>query len=452
MVTRRPTLLPLCLLVALAASLTSACVIVVEHGPDRASDTHFRSGSLGGRLEVWSSGDLDFATDDASVARITPGGFLRIEERQGLRTRRVMVEARPAGALVVTHTVNGRDQSDDEENREELARLFRLVVRRTAVGAERRVGRLLARSGVTGVLDELDYLVGSSANTRYLTELLRQGNLGAAGLVLVADQARRRISSSDTRARFLIEAKPYYLPASADQATALDAYFAAIASLSSSTSHARVLLSLLDERPDHPTLSRVLSSARSISSGGTKSRVLVSAVAYYGPDADVRRTFFEAADSLSSSSDQARVLMALLDGSDLDLASTVSLLQSAEGISSSDSRGRVLAAAARGFRNEPAPRDAFLNATASMSSSDTQARVLVHLLSTAVLDDAAVVEVLRAATGISSSSGQGRVLIAASERVGGNSELLSVYLDVARGISSSDERRRVLAAIGRTST
>ena len=514
MVTRRPApLVLLCLLGALAASLTSACVLVVDHGVERDAEFHFSSGGVGGRFEVWRAGEVTFTADDTAVAGITPGGFLRVDERRAFRTRRVLVEPGPTGAVTVSHTVNGRDQPDDATGREELARLFLRVIRSTAIGADQRVRRILARTGVDGVLDELDYVEGSASNSRYLTALLRLGDLDVPGLIRVADQARWRISSCGTRARFLIAATPYYLGQNAAQ----DAYFSAASSISSSISHERVLSSVLERNPDRRTMVRLLRSARSMSSAGTKSRVLVAAAsryendddireaffeavdsiassnnhervllalldrgeldrtsavsllhsatrissggskarvlsaaaAHYSNDPDIRDAFFEAVDSIASPSNQARALLALLDQGELDQSSTVSLLRSAGRISSSSSLAQVLDVAARSFMNDPAPRDAFLRAAASISSSGDHARVLVNLLRTAALDDAALAEVLRSVPDIASSGSQARVLIAASNRVRGNGALLAVYVEVARGITSSGERRRVLAAVGR---
>ncbi len=446
MVTRRPTPLVLvCLLGALAVSLTSACVLVVDHGVERDAEFHFSSGGVGGRFEVWRAGEVTFTADDTAVAGITPGGFLRVDERRAFRTRRVLVEPGPTGAVTVSHTVNGRDQPDDPTSREALARLFLRVIRSTAIGADQRVRRILARAGVDGVLDELDYVEGSASNSRYLTALLRLGDLDVPGLVRVADQARWRIPSSGTRARFLIAATPYYLGQNAAQ----DAYFSAASSISSSCSHERVLSSVLERNPDRRTMVRLLRSARSMSSAGTKSRVLVAAASRYENDDDIREAFFEAVDSIASSNNHERVLIALLDRGELDQSSTVSLLRSAGRISSSSSLAQVLDVAARSFMNDPAPRDAFLRAAASISSSGDHARVLVNLLGTAALDDAALAEVLRSVPDIASSGSQARVLIAASNRVRGNDALLAVYVEVARGISSSGERRRVLAAVGR---
>ena len=514
MVTRRPQpLVQLCLLLALAASLTSACMLVVDHDLDRLSEFHFRTDGLGGRFEVWRAGEVTFTADDTAVAAITPGGFLRVDERRAFRTRRVFVEPGPTGVLTVSHTVNGRDQPDDARSREELADLFLRVIRSTAVGADQRVRRILARAGVDGVLDELDYVEGSTASSRYLTALLRLGSLDVPELIRVADQARWRISSSGTRASFLVAATPYFL----SQDAAQDAYFSAASSLASSSNHQRVLSNVLERSPDRRTIVRLLRSARSISSSGNKSRVLVTAASRYENDDDLREAFFAAVDSMASSDNQTRVLLALLDRGpldrvsavsllqsttrissssskaqvlsavaadysndpdlreayfaavdsitssdnraralvalldqgELDQASMVSLLRSAESISSSSALARVLDVAGQSFLNAPAPRDAFLRATASISSSGDRARVLVKLLSTEALDDAALEEVLRSVSGITSSSNQAQVLVAASNRVRGNGALLAVYVEVARGISSSTERRRVLDAVGR---
>ena len=186
---RRTTSMVTICQVALAASLSSACVFVVDHGPDRDAQFHYSSRGIADRFEVWVDGDVTFSDDDRTVARIAAGGFLHVEERLGFRTRRVTVEPSSGGGVQVIHTVNGRSQPDDEESHDELARLFLRVIRLTAIGAEPRVDRLLAERGVDGVLDELAHIEGSRANSRYLTALLQQGTLDAAELAEVADRA-----------------------------------------------------------------------------------------------------------------------------------------------------------------------------------------------------------------------------------------------------------------------
>ena len=440
---RRTTSLTTICLVALAAFLSSACVLVVDHGPDRDAQFHFSSRGLADRFEVWVDGSVTFSDDDTSVARIAPGGFLHIEERLAFRTRRVTVEPAPSGGVQVTHTVNGRSQRDDEESRDELARLFLQVIRVTALDAEPCVGRILAERGVDGVLDELAHIEGSRATSRYLTALVQQGNLDAADLAEVADRASDHISSSGTRAEFLVAALPAYLV----EEPALDAYFDAVTSISSSASQARVLAAVLANDPDRRTLVRVLGSVRSISSSGSKTRVLLAAAARYENGDDVGETFFAAVNSISSSSDRARALLALLD-QELDRSAMVSLLRSARRISSSSSKTRVLLAAVTRYQNDDSDiRGAFFDAVDSVSSSSDRASALVAVLGQE-LDRASMVSLLESARRLSSGGAKVQVLTAAVAHYRTNDDdVREAFFRAVDSISSSSGRARTLVAL-----
>ena len=430
---------------AVTAILASGCVFVVDHGPDQDATFHYQSNRLNRRFEVWGTGPVTFTDDDRGVARIAPDGFLHIEERRSFRTRRVTVEPDPDGGVQITHTVNGRAQPDDADGRAELAQLFLQTMRRTGIGAQARVGRLLAAGGVDRVFEELAAIESGRAVSQYLTAVLAQGALTTADLEEAADLAARRIDSSGTRADFLIETMSYFLPGGAQEA-----YFDAVDSMSSSDGRARVLLAVFDhDGLDTATTVTALRSTERIASNGSKTRVLMAAVDHYRADTAVRDAFFGAVDSISSSGDHARALVALVGRGNLDATSMVSLTRSVRTISSSGEKARVLMAAAPGFVNDPAPRDAFFGAAGTISSSGDHARVLIGLLASADLDDASLRLLLRSVGAISSSGERARVLVAAADQARRSPDLREVYRDVADSISSSDERRRALAALRR---
>lgn len=426
------------------ALLSTACVVVVDSGPGRPGESHYRSGDLTSRFEVWASGKIDLTPDDRQVSSITPGGFLHVEERRAFRTRRVRVEPGPGGALEITHTVNGRTQPAGAASDEELARLFARVIQRTGIGVEMRVRRLLSTRGVDSVLEAAGDVEGSRVVRRYLDELLMQTRLSAAHLRRVAELASRRIPSSGTRASFLIDAWAHF----DDQTAAHDSFFDAVVGIASGGSQARVLVAILDDPQPPAVLGHVLRAARAISSNGTKTRVLLAATDHFRNDAVIRDAFFAAVESISSSGDQARALVALLERDDLDDGSYLSLTRSAGTISSNGEKARVLVAAAPRFSNQPEPRDAYLAATSSIGSSGEQARVLIRLLRVATLDAPAVEALLRSAQGIASGDGRTRVLLAAVDIVRDDDGLLRIYEEVARNLPSRDDRRRALTAIG----
>jgi hypothetical protein len=433
-----------------SAILASGCVFVVDRGPDQDATFHYHSSHLNRRFEVWGAGQVTFADDDRGVAHIAPGGFLHVEERRGFRTRRVRVAPGADGRVRLTHTVNGRDQPDDADARQELARIFLQAIRRTGIGAEARVGRLLAAGGVDRVFEDLAAFESSSAVSRYLTALLAQGTLTTAKLIETADQATTRIGSSGTRASFLIEAMPYF-PSGDPQR----AYFEAVDSIHSSGSRARVLHAILDLEPDRATVGHVLRSARSLDSSQTTARVLIAVAARYddpregAEDAEdgVPPAFFEAVDSIRSSESRARVLRRVLDRDELDASTIVAVLRSTSRITSNGSKTRVLMAAVDHYRVDPAVRDGFFDAVDSITSSGDHARALVAFVDGRHLDGPAMLSLTRSVDTISSNGAKARVLVAAAPAFMNEPAPRDAFLDAVETISSSGEHARVLVSL-----
>jgi len=89
----------------------------------------------------------------------------------------------------VTHTLNGRTQPDDQATRGELTHFYLRVIRRTAVGAERRVRRIIARAGVNGLFDEPAHLEGSRAISRYLADMTKSRIIGISRRIYQGTQS-----------------------------------------------------------------------------------------------------------------------------------------------------------------------------------------------------------------------------------------------------------------------
>jgi len=395
------------------------------------------------RLEVDIRGDVVFTEDDAGVARISPGGYIKIEERrQGVR-RTLDVRPGAGGTLRYTYHVDGRERSFHNESREFAAALFLRIIRNTGVGAEQRVARILRQDGVDGVFAEVAHIESSSAARRYLTALLEQGRLNTAQLQRMARVVVQQVASSGMRARFLQQAAAYYL---ADART-YAAYFDAVNTIPSPGDHARVLTHVLEEHPpDRAALVRLLQSARKIESSGVKSRVLIAAAPRYDNIADVRDAFFDAVNTIPSPGDHARALSALLENAALDQASVTALFQSAKAIESSGVKARLLSVAAPHFVNEAGQRTAFFDAVGTIPSPGDHALVLQALLQED-LDKASLRALLASARQIESSGVKARVLVEAAPLVASDDDLVAAYLEAADTIPSPGDHSRALSAL-----
>jgi hypothetical protein len=328
------------------------------------------------KIDVRIKGEIEFTSDDSDVSRLSPDGYLEIDERRGGTRHELTIEPDGAGGLEHTYRRNRRAQPWDAEARQWLARTLPRVIRESGIGAEARVERILGDHGVDGVLVEID-LIGSSRSTRiYCTALLEQGDLDDGELQRLVRVAADGIASSGERARFLISAANHY-----QDGAAVEAYYDATRSIPSSGDHARVLIRVIegDLAGEPRQLALLLGSARGIASSGDKARVLIAATDVWVDDDAVRRAYFEAADSIPSSGDHARVLLAMIQRGELGSRDVIALLESVRGIASSGEKARVLVATADRVHDD-ATVDAYLAAAESIPSSGDQKRALSALI------------------------------------------------------------------------
>ena len=417
------------------------------HAQGREGSHHARWRTPAGRLELWVEGDVTFTADDTGIERLGPRGWLTLERRRGPSVHTLEATQGPDGGVRYTYTVNGQARPYDAAARVELSDAWLRVIRESGVGADMRVARILRRDGIDGVFREIDEIKRSSTARVYLTELIEQGNLQVADLSRFARVVPQRVSSSSGRARLLIRVLPYYAELLADR-TIRDSYFQAVDSISSSSSHARVLLATVETNAlDTASLARLFASVERNSSSSNQALVLAATTAVYTNDARVREAFFDAVDSMSSSSARTRVLVAAVDTETLDAASLAAAVTSASRLSSSSGKVRVLGTVTAHYQNEPALRDAFFESVDSISSSSGRTTVLLALLATRAADRNTLLGLFESTRGISSSSGQTRVLVAAASHLDGDDDLIAAFRETARAISSAGGRHLALEAL-----
>ncbi|MGH9662762.1 MAG: hypothetical protein ACRD96_29700, partial [Bryobacteraceae bacterium] len=274
-----------------------------------AEETHSWS-DFWNSFTIRSHGDIEFSDDDRDIRKISPGGYLIIEERRFLSFR--TLEIRPEER---SYTIGWRERPFDATAKAWLEQALPRVIRNTGAGAEGRSRRILAKSGPAGVLDEISRIESSGAKSVYFRELFASGKLDSEMLRRAARQIAREIHSDGSKARLLGVVAPPYL-ASEDL---LGPYFQAVDSIRSDGEQQRLLADLLDRLEATPGLIRyVLKSAGRISSDGEKARILI-AVAQSRRTADdlLRPNFFQAANTIQSDGERRRVLTAVLERSDL---------------------------------------------------------------------------------------------------------------------------------------
>jgi hypothetical protein len=302
-----------------------------------------RSGD-GSSLRIAARGRVEFTDDERDVSDIIGNGYLEISE-QGRSWffrpdgRRYIVRRVGNGELSRRFIVNGGDQPMDEAARTWIGDAIQLFVRESGFNVDRRVARILAAQGATGVLDEIARIPGDFVQATYYRELARQAPAEVGTLERALRQAGRDIGSDFELARTLITL--------VETVTIDDrlgaAFVEGTAAIGSDFEHARVLLALLgSQRQTGPVETIVLQSIAGIQSDFEMQRVLSTLAARRGLAENTVVGLLRATSSIGSDFEKARVLLRIVASQPIGPAAKPELANAVERIGSDHERGRVL--------------------------------------------------------------------------------------------------------------
>lgn len=326
-------------LLALAAALGTAAPAAAQRQHSHTvnnSETHIVSTHDGRRLEIRSRGQVEFNDEGDWVVSVPADALFTAEESGSGPDRRVEFRPGPGGPRV-RYFVDGGERQLDASGRAWAQRLIRRAVRESGVGAERRVARIRARSGVNGVLSEIGELETDVGRRSYYRALLNGGRLSTAEFTRVMDDVGRRMGS-DTETRVVLADAA----AQAGDGTRMASLLRAGATMESDVEKRVVLSHLADrhrlaDQASREAYFRVAEEMRS----DVERRLVLTAVADQRPaDGPARDAFFRAVNRMRSDVERRVVLSRVLDGASAE--ATVGALQSAAEMSSDTEKRLVL--------------------------------------------------------------------------------------------------------------
>ena len=397
----------------------------------------------GEKVEVNFRGEFEFSADDTDVARMSPGGYLRLRHGKGwiLSGHTVEFSADSSGAISRRFWVGSTEHPFEPDGRTWLATMLPRFIRQSGIGAPARVARIHKTGGVTGVLAEVSRIEGSWAKHIYLTELTKLG-LGAADLQRVFSQAGAEIDSDFELASFLVSSNKLIAEDGARRA-----YLEAARSIGSDFELARVLKSLIKGGPvAAPIATGLLETSTSIDSDFEEATLLVEFARQQTIDAAARAPFFKALGTVGSSFEHGRVLQTVLQRTDLATEARAAALESAAAIDSDFEAATVLVQFVKNNPVEGNSRAPFFRAAGSIGSDFEHGRVLQALAKRSDLSDATVVDLLKSAQGVASHFERAQVLVAVASNHVLTREGRDAYIDAAEKLGDF-EQGRVLSAL-----
>ncbi|WP_146907602.1 M56 family metallopeptidase [Arenimonas daejeonensis] len=383
------------LTIALAAAIALPGLAVSTYAPpaqagwlenifENTSESYsYRSSENGESLSVKLRGKVGFNEAETDVVRLAAGADLRIEETRGGITRKIRFHG-VDGKIVRDYEVEGDEKALDAEGRAWLAALLPRVLRESAIDADARGKRILARGGANALLAEIDLIKGDYAARRYLEVLFENTTLDAAQLkrALAAandigsdfemrhalttafdgqkltpeHQAQVLASAMSIGSDFeLAELLSHFAQTQPVTGAALPAWQRALATIGSDFEHRRVLDALVERGRNTPGAARVaLESTADIGSDFELRQVLENTAPATRDDAATLAAWFRAAEGVGSDFEHRVALEALIEAGPVDVALANGVLTSVEGIGGDFEARVALEALAGRMPNDPA--------------------------------------------------------------------------------------------------
>jgi len=389
-------------------------------------------------IELALKGRFKLNEKETQVVAVSPGGFLKISKTTFGVKRSVNIESNSQGELTFEF-FEGKDKVPFEVKGEEwLSDILLEVVRISGIAAEQRIGRILAESGVSGVVNEIGKLNTNRAQRIYYHELLGRKGFSDAELAMVASSFREEISSSSGKGELLRTYAKDLLKGK--QST--QAFFEATASISSSSETGSVIRHVLsNQQLSADAKVQLLEVVGGISSSSEKGATLRAFHKQFVNNSSVAQAYFDAVDEISSSSERGATLRALLASQRLNTEVYQMLFKTLGGVPSDTEKGATLRAAIpkMNFADEQ-PASAFFNCLDRLSSNSERGAVLRAVLGKAELGPQPLLKLLQSTERLSSNTEMGTVLRSATAYLGSSPEFDQDYFEVLANVDSNTER------------
>ncbi|HVS64108.1 MAG TPA: M56 family metallopeptidase [Thermoanaerobaculia bacterium] len=402
------------------------------------------------RFEIELDGELEIADDERSIARVGRGARMDYREEVGGTDRRLIVEAGGDSTPRYSFSVGGRNRDFDAEARTWLAERLPFLLRVTGWQAEERVGRILARSGVDGLFDEILLIPSDHVSRLYLTHGLEQADLDTTELRRWVELAAATIGSDFELAEALSQLPPEAL----DEPSIQTAFARAAETIGSDFELRRTLATLLAKSDLSPeVLDTILEAALTIGSDFEAAELIVALLRRYPAGHPIPDTFFEVAATIGSDFELRRSLDAFVQRGDVQSGHVAqddrgrwadqldAVLESASSIGSDFEAVELLIATARRYPEGRELPDVYFDIAKDVGSDFELHRALSAAFERD-LSAEGLERLLRTARGIGSDFELAELLIRVERRYALEGNARSAF-DDALATLSGHERRRV---------
>ncbi len=437
------------------ALLATAAVVVIEAASwtdgwrtsvsaDGDNGTRVKISHRRDRLVAELRGEIEFLPDESGIARMGPNAYFEIAERRDGERRRLEATPGAGGVPELRYRVGRKDAELDAAAREWLRQALPRVFRASGLDAEARVGRILAHSGVGGVLAEIEAIRGDHVERLYGQQLLEQAALEPGELGRLLEIAGDEISSDYELRRLLAG-----IPAASLVPEVLPAYAAAVASIGSDYELRQTLTALLhSDGFGRAHLAALLNAAATIAGDYALAELLIEVAQTAAGGEPLPGELPAAVRTIGGDYELRRVLDAFFRQPELPAESFDALLEVTSSIGGDYELAEILVTVPELYPQGRELPGAYFEALSTLGSDHELGRAANAALERPGLGHGELVRLLDAARSIGSNNQLAELLLELARRGLVDDELRPEVERTLGTIGSSHERERVREALG----
>jgi len=291
---------------------------LAENGPDPLADTVCQTPQAhatyvytnnGTSVVLSYNGTITFTDDERDIKSISPGGFLKYSKTTFGNKREICIQSGSNGALSRKYFVGRSEEPYEPAGRQWLQETLPEIIATTGIGAEDRVRRIYSKSGLNGVIAEINKIENERVQGTYFNYLVGLPALKENDLKVVLNQINRQIDSDYEKSKLLRKVAPRYLQNNKIN----QEYLAAINNMSSDYEKGKLLSFLLQNAKLSPaSFSLVLPAVSQISSDYEQAKVLKQVLVNPALTPPAQKEVIVVLRTVSSDYEKNRVLSTLM--------------------------------------------------------------------------------------------------------------------------------------------
>jgi hypothetical protein len=373
--------------------------------------TTFSLNKAGTSTTLSYDGKITFTDDERDIKSITPGGYFRFSKTTFGNKREIFIQSGSDGTLRRKYYVGRSEEPYEPEGRQWLQEMLPEIIATTGIGAEGRIKRIYAKSGLKGVLAEISKIDNDFARTTYYSHLFALPALKDQDLKGVLVHLNHHLGSDHEKSKLLRQIAPRYL----QNGRNAQAYLTAVDGLSSDYEKAKVLTYVLQT----PAITQ------------TSSEMVIPAVG-----------------RINSDYEQAKVLRAVLAQPELSPKAHKEVIHLARNISSDYEKNRVLLPLISNPKYVTANFGELLASINTLSSDYEKCRALATLVVKQKLSSQQYLQLFPVVSALGSSFDKSRTLLKIRATMpADNAEVRAAYVKAAKTINSEYEYRKAIAGL-----